>query len=90
MTDSPRYMSLATLAMALDVSGSTIKKWVAKGGFPQPQLVGPHLRPRWDWDEVREYMKYNRPKPKEGGIASGTKEARAERRNGGGYRSIFG
>lgn len=90
MVTEPRYMSLSTLASALDVSGSAIKKWVSKGGFPQPQLVGPHHRPRWDWDEVREYMKYNRPKPKEGGIKNGTAEARAERRNGNSYRSIFG
>ena len=53
MTTAPRYMSLETLATALDVSESSIEAWVGQGKFPAPKRVGPNGMRRWSWDEVQ-------------------------------------
>jgi hypothetical protein len=37
----PRYMSLATLAFALDVGESTIEAWVAMANSRRPSEMGP-------------------------------------------------
>lgn len=56
MTDAPRYMSLKTLAEALDVGTSTIEGWVVQGKFPAPKRVGPNGMLRWSWAEVRAHI----------------------------------
>ena len=53
MNESPRYMSLETLATALDVGESTIEAWVGQGKFPAPKRVGPNGMRRWSWAEVQ-------------------------------------
>ncbi len=51
----PDYVSAATLAYRLDCSRATIDAYVKIGLLPQPEIIG--NLPRWDFGEVRAFIK---------------------------------
>lgn len=53
----PDYVSAETLAYRLDCSRSTIDAYVRDGLLPKPELIG--NLPRWDFAEVRTFIKAN-------------------------------
>ena len=51
----PDYVSAETLAYRLDCSRATIDAYVKMGLLPKPEIIG--NLPRWDFGEVRAFIK---------------------------------
>ena len=55
MTDqAPKMLSISAVADMLDVSQSTILRWVRRGEFPAPRKFG--RASRWSQQEVLEHI----------------------------------
>lgn len=52
---APDFVSADTLAYRLDCSTATIDVYVRDGRLPKPQRIGNLVR--WDFDEVRRFIK---------------------------------
>ena len=76
---NPRYLSLSSLAAALDVGERTIETWCAQGNFPLPVRIGPNGTKRWRWQDVEEHISGVTKVQIEGKITHGTREVRRER-----------
>ena len=88
---APRYMSLSSLAAALDVGERTIETWVAQGSFPAPVKIGPNGTKRWRWQDIETHIAGEKTDVQiEGKITHGTREARHERFVRRGHQGLSG
>ena len=69
----PDYVSAETLAYRLDCSRSTIDTYVRLGLLPKPETIG-NLQ-RWDFGQVKAFIKAQNAATHENGSAFGEEDA---------------